>query len=147
MNVAVLRKYRMQLEDLLRAQLAELEAALRSAAEVHRHLQAAAEREIARYLDDAHRGLTADEAAARYAELEVQAQAAARAAEAIEAAQRRWEQKRAEVVDAARERRKMEILEQRDAQRRRYAEALAEQRAADEAAGRSYAARGLKQQP
>ncbi len=147
MNVAVLRRYHAQLEDMLRAQLAELEAALRCAAEAHRHLQAAAEREIARYLDDAHKGLTADEAATRYAELEVQAQAAATAAEAIDAVRRRWEHKRAEVVDAARERRKMEILEKRDARRRRYAEARAEQRAADEAAGRSYAARGLKRQP
>lgn len=147
MNAATLRKYHAQLEDVLRAQLAELEATLQAATDVHRRIQAAADFEIARYLDDARQGLTADEAAARYADLDARAEIGRKAVKAINDARQRWEQKQAEVSDAARERKKMEILEKRQAQRRRDAATRAEQRVADEAAGRSHFVKAHKQQP
>jgi flagellar export protein FliJ len=134
MNLGALRNYRAKMEEILRAELAGLEAALVEVTDRCRLLQEGADRAADAYVEVLHGGVSRDEAEERMSELTGRAEAIMKAADAVNDMRRRWERKRAEVFEAAREHKKLSLLEKRHVLRKRLRANLLEQHALDEAA-------------
>jgi flagellar export protein FliJ len=133
-NITALRNYRAQLEEVLRAELADLEVSLKGTADQCRRVQEAADQAADLYLLAVQEGMTAEEAVGQYADIASRAEAVKTATAALTHARRRWEDKRAEVMEAAREHKKYARLEQRRTIRLKSLESRAEQQILDEAA-------------
>jgi flagellar export protein FliJ len=145
MRVTMLRHYRQQVEEALRAELAELELVLQAAEENLRQLEAEVDSDARQYMADAGIGLTADEVAGRYAELDALAGAIQKARAIAEEARLRRDQKVGEVLEASREKKKLEILDRRKALRAQQELDRREQQAVDEIASRRFIADGQRQ--
>jgi flagellar export protein FliJ len=136
MNLTSLRNYRVQLEGMLRAELAELERVLQAVLDKHRRWQTTADDDMTRFMIEARRGLSAKETATRYMDWQALGEKIQRAEAIVTDAREQRDRKRAEVLGAARERKKLDLLITRRMQRRRGEEQRREQRALDEAASR-----------
>lgn len=134
MNIASLRHYRRQLEDILRGELSVLERALEASVARSADLQESAERAADRFQSALRQGLSCDEMIDRTRDLDRRSMAVQHALNRVTDARNRWEGKRAEVVEAARERKMLELLEQRRLHQRAVRLRRLEQCALDEAA-------------
>lgn len=141
MNVSALKQYRATQEEVLRAELAQLQRAVDEAKERMRRLEATALENVQAYLARAKEGLTADEAVLWNDLMARMADSVSRASDAVVQAQQQFEAKRLEAMDAARETRKIEVLEQREAERERHLDEVRTQRQVDEVAGRRFLVR------
>jgi flagellar export protein FliJ len=136
MNIAALKTYRAQLEDVLRIEVERLAQRLREMESRRACLEAEADATARAYAQRTRFSITAREALDQYETLEGLARSIRHAERAAAAVREEWERKRQELWEAARERRKLELLDQRDQRRRRRADAQQEQRVIDEIAAR-----------
>ncbi|WP_447977071.1 flagellar export protein FliJ [Candidatus Nitrospira bockiana] len=134
-NLAALRSYRRQLEDVLRTEVARLEAAVKEAAEQRRRLEDQADTAARRHEESMAAGLSPVDMHTSYEAVAAALGAAQRAEARINGVLAEWEAKRTDLIEAARERRKIELLEERQGRTRRLLANRAEQHALDEAAG------------
>ena len=138
MNVAVLRTYRGQIEDMLRAELVVVRNALASAREELARRLAQVDDRTVRFLERARAGVTAEEFGEEQAELDGTVESVRRAESHEADLARQWERKLAEVLRATQERRKLDILEARARDDRRRLSEEREQRSLDDYAARRY---------
>ena len=134
MNLAALRHYRRQLEDMLRAELSVLERALETSAAHSRALDQAVDQTAEAFQAALCRGLSGDEMIDRTREIEGATVAARGAMTMVAEARAQWEQKRADVLEAARARKTLDILEERRRHQRVIRLRRLEQQSHDEAA-------------
>lgn len=142
MNITVLRTYRAQLEETLRAEVAELQLALQATLDKRRRLEEATVKQVKMYLAKSRHGMTAHEVAKWHQMLDHFAKILRDSAEAALQVQRRLEQKQAEALEASQETKKLEILERREALQRHRKEEKQAQRQADEVAARRWQTAG-----
>jgi flagellar FliJ protein len=136
MDIAALKTYREQLEEVLRIEVKRLAQRLREVEARRARLEAEANATARAYEQCTRSGVTGREALDRYETLEELTRSIRHAERAAVAVREEWERKRQELVEAARERRKLELLDQREQRRRRRAVAQQEQRLMDEVAAR-----------
>lgn len=150
MNLAVLRHYRRQLEDMLRAELSALERALEASAARSRELDKTVEEAAERFRASLRHGLSGDDMIDRTHEMERVTMTARQAAAMVTHARERWEQKRADVLEAARERKTLDLLEERRLRQRIMRLRRLEQQGLDEAAHMRFlrsAHQGVRHEP
>lgn len=134
MNLAALRHYRRQLEDMLRAELSLLERALETAVAHSRVLDQTIVQTAEAFQAALCRGLSGDEMIDRTHEIESVTVVARQAVARVMEARVRWEEKRADVLEAARARKTLDVLEERRRQQRMIRLRRLEQQSLDEAA-------------
>lgn len=134
MNLAALRHYRRQLEDMLRAELSVLDRALETSAADSRALDRTLDQAAEAFQAALCRGVSGDEMLDRTRDMEGVTQAARHAAALVAEARARWEQKRADVLEAARARKTLDVLEERRQHQRVRRLRRLEQQSLDEAA-------------
>jgi flagellar export protein FliJ len=134
MNLSALRHYRRQLEDILRVEVSVLERLLEASVVQCREHQRSADLAGEHYQRALCQGLTPNELFERSLEIEGLGDAVQHALSSVEAARRRWEEKRSEAIEAARERKTLDLLEQRRMRLRTVRLRRLEQQALDEAA-------------
>lgn len=144
MNLTVLKRYRGQLEEGLRLELAALDQRCQAAEESLARVQAAADEGAHSYLADAKAGLTADEVVGRYEVWESLEAAIRQARAAVADAQRLRNEKLREVLDMSRDRKQLELLEAREIRLHRQAEGRREQRTMDDTAAVRYRGQGRR---
>lgn len=143
MKVRVLKNYRAQVEDRLRAEYAELARSLNEAEAERAGLEADEERRAQAFMALSISGIKPDEAALHVAGIEALASVVAKAREREALLRVAVGQKQAELIEASKERRKLEMLEERREREARSTEARRAQQRLDEiAARRSYTDKG-----
>ncbi len=138
MNLKLLRNYRAQIEDVLKAELAGLHGNLDRAQAECVQLAARVDQDARQYMAEAEAGISSSAAAGQYAGLEGLAAQLKLAEEDLARAQERWDDKRAAVLEAARETKKLDLLWDRQQQRQRRMQDRQEQQAVDESAARRF---------
>lgn len=134
MNLSGLNKYRRQIEDMLRAELSELEGMLEAAAASSHQARTQVDVAVDRWQAALKQGVQGGEVADGFRDIQSLTEAAAQAAARMTDATERWEYKRAEVIEAARERKTLDFLEQRRVHQRMMRLRRLEQQMLDEAA-------------
>ena len=140
MNLGAILNYRTQIEEALRAELAQMQGVLYEAEALVMELEQAAEHETTKYLREVAQGLGAEEVVGRQNELEALAERIRRAKTTVAEHQQRCSEKLAEVLAAAQERRKLELVDERVQQRAAVESQRVEQRELDELATQRYLA-------
>ncbi len=139
MRLDALCRYRVQAEDEVRLELAQIEARLQAAAAVRAARQRAADQEAVRYLGEIGAGLGAIEAALRHQDWEARAYEVLQAGAAVAALVQERDAKQAELSAARRDRKQMEMLIQRRTQERQALRRRREQREMDDFANGRWA--------
>lgn len=134
MNLHRLTQYRVQLEEILRADLLRLDVELHDVSMRARSASQRLEMVVGAHAAAMREGLAPDAVETSYAEIAACEDRLRQAARMLEETRLRWEAQRAMVFDAARERQKLERLERRQALRARLLVLRHEQRTIDEAA-------------
>lgn len=132
MNLAVLRSYRIQLEDLLRAEVQALARDLQAASRHWADVEAAGDRQLTEYFSAIREGLSAADAHDWYAAMDALAVDIQQARDTHVALQRQWSAKQGELLEAVQERKKLDLLEQRWLRAKRYRQDQRDQRLLDE---------------
>ena len=139
MRLEALCRYRAQVEDLVRLELAELDHRLHAAAARHeekrRHVDSAA----VRYTNGSKSGLAVSDTTWQYHAWEAATQEQARVEDELSRARHVRDAKQAELVLAIRERKQMEILVQRRARQLQLRQRRREQREMDDFANGRWA--------
>jgi flagellar export protein FliJ len=136
MNIAALRTYALQLEEIARLETAALVTALQEDAECLASLDARAAADADWYLLQVRQGTTVDQASACLDAMDRLLVARKELEQAQTALQQRWEAKRDELLDAMRYRKKMDLLAARAAQEQRRRRERQDQQLLDERAWR-----------
>lgn len=136
MNLAVLRTYAVQLEEVAKLELAELSRALQRTVERMAMLESLARADADRYLAQVREGSTVTQV---YGQLDAMDQAIA-ARKGMEQAhavqQKQWAAKRDEVIEAMQYRKKLDLLGARSVQEQRRRQEKQDQQLLDERAWR-----------
>lgn len=136
MNLAVLRTYAVQLEEVAKLELAELSRALQRTVERMAMLESLARADADRYLAQVREGSTVTQV---YGQLDAMDQAIA-ARKGMEQAhavqQKQWAAKRDELIEAMQYRKKLDLLGARSVQEQRRRQEKQDQQLLDERAWR-----------
>ncbi|GKS59225.1 hypothetical protein YTPLAS18_27520 [Nitrospira sp.] len=139
MRLEVLCRYRAQVEDLVRLELAELDYRLQAAVARHDEGRRRANTAAVRYTNGSKSGLAASDTTWQYHAWEAATQEQAYAEDLLARAQGTRDAKQAELVLAIRERKQMEILVQRRARHMQLRQWRREQREMDDFANGRWA--------
>jgi len=136
MNVAVLRQYAVQLEEVAKLELAELSRALQHTVERMSLLEARARTDADRYLEQVSKGGTVDQVFGHLDAMEQAIAARKRMEQTLAAQQTHMEQKRSELLEAMQYRKKLDLLDARAAVELRRRRERQDQQLLDERAWR-----------
>jgi len=136
MNIATLRAYALQLEEIARLETAALAAALQEDAERLASVDARAGADADRYLSQVRQGTTVDQAVACLDAMDCALVARKEMERAQTALQQRWETTRDELLEAIRYRKKLDLLAARAAHAQRRKGERQDQQLLDERAWR-----------
>lgn len=139
MSWARLYRYRVQVEEALRMELAELDRAVQKVHEVRAQWQRISDDDADRLLTEARRGVEAGLAHGWLGEWNAIQMTVTNVDRAVAAAMDRRTKKQAELMEAVRDRRKIELVIKRAADRKQQMQRRLEQRMLDDLAGHRWA--------
>lgn len=139
MSWARLYRYRVQIEEALRMELAELDRAVQKVNEVREQWQRIADDDADRLVTEARRGVEAGLAHGWLGEWNAVQMTVTNVDLAVAAAMERRTKKQAELMEAVRDRKKIELMMTRAADRKQQMQRRLEQRMLDDLAAQRWA--------
>lgn len=133
-----LHRYRVQVEEALRMELAELDRAVQKVNDVRAQWQRISDDDADRLVTEARRGVDAGHADGWWGEWNAIQTTVTNVDRAVASALDRRTKKQAELMEAVRDRRKIELVMKRVADRRQQAQRRLEQRMLDDLAGQRW---------